>query len=162
MSHTKGGVSEGGGAPLLGLKEFRCYSTSSLTLTEPNKNDNHLTFPEVPAQKCGSRQGARMVWMTPNAVHPCPSTCFPVFQIHICYAGQYVQRGHLSSPKFCPVKVAAGSASISAVFQFENSSLVLSPLYDTPFFPSLLTGPSVSILTLRHTFPPVASHVQLS
>lgn len=117
------------------------------------------SFSEVPAQKRSRRQGARMVWMTPNAVHPCPSTCFPVIKIHICYVGQYVQRGHLLSPEFCPVKVAAGPASILAVFNLKNS---LSLPLNTFFFPSLLTGPSVSILTLRHTFPPVASHMLLS
>lgn len=40
--------------PLLGLKEFRCCSTSSLTLTEPNKNDHRLTFPEVRQASGGS------------------------------------------------------------------------------------------------------------
>lgn len=128
-------------------------------LPDPDRTKQERSPPGAGTEE---RQASRMVWMTPNAVHLCPSTCFPVIQIHICYAGQSVQRGHLSSPEFCPVKVAAGPASILAVFNLKNPLSFFLLFMTHLFSPSLLTGPSVSILTLRHTFPPVASHMLLS
>lgn len=67
-------------------------------------------------------------------------------------------------PEFCPGMRAAGPASILAVFHLKNalSLLLLSGFMTHLFFPPLLTVPSVSILTLGRTFPPVASHMLLS